>query len=128
MDIFVLVSKLLGIYLVVSGLFLLFKTKAVPLVLKDFLNHRSVSFLTGVILIFLSSMFIIQHSIWDGGWRMVITIIAWLTLLKGIVYIFFPKSFKWMTTGSEKMFRLWGIISIVFGIYLFFLSDIKVLF
>lgn len=122
MDIFVLVSKILGIYLVISGLFLILKTKTVPHLLKDFFGNQAIVFLTGVILIFLSSIFIIQYNVWDGTWKTLITIFAWLTLLKGITYIFFPKSLDWMIKKSDKMFKLWGVVSLIVGVYLYFLG------
>lgn len=34
---------------------------------------------------------ILIHNIWDGSWRVIITIIVWLVLLKGIARVFFPE-------------------------------------
>jgi hypothetical protein len=123
MDIFVLVSKVLGIYLVVSGLFLIFRAKTVPLLLKDFFDHPAIGFLTGVILIFLSSMFLLVHNVWNNSWQTIITVFAWLTLLKGLAYIFIPSKLSVMTI---KKFRgwanVWGVVAIVIGCYLFYLG------
>jgi len=69
MDVLVLTSKLLGVYLGVSGLFLIFKSKTVPHLLEDFFEHRAVTYLTGIILIFLSSMYLIQYNIWTDTWH-----------------------------------------------------------
>ena len=58
MDTTLLVAKILGIYLVISGLFLLIRGKSIPHLLKDFFNHPAIVYLTGVILVFLSSLYL----------------------------------------------------------------------
>lgn len=123
MDILVLTSKILGIYLVVSGLFLIFKAKTVPFLLKDFFDHPAIVYLTGIILIFLSSMYLIQYNIWDHTWKTIITIFAWLVLLKGLAYIFLPKTLNEISVRKfRSWFNVWGVVAILVGIYLFRLS------
>lgn len=123
MDIFVLTSKILGVYLVVSGLFLIFKSKSVPLLLKDFFNHPATVFLTGIILIFLSSMFLIQHNVWGKSWKTVITVFVWLVLLKGLAYVFTPNLLSELSIKKFRgWFGAWGLVAIVAGIYLFRLA------
>lgn len=123
MDITILVLKILGIYMVVSGLFILFKGKTVPHLLKDFFDHPATVYLTGIILIFLSSMYLIQYNVWDGTWRTIVTVFVWLVMLKGLVYIFFPKIISEETINKMRnLFGAYGLIAVVVGIYLFFLK------
>ena len=121
MDTTILVAKVLGIYLVVSGLFLLLKGKTVPHLLRDFFDHPAIVYLAGAILIFLSSMYLLQYNIWDGTWRTPVTILVWLVLLKGITYIFAPQALSEMTIKkSRPLFGFYGLIAIVIGVALFF--------
>ncbi|MFA6353731.1 MAG: hypothetical protein WCW93_02255 [Candidatus Paceibacterota bacterium] len=123
MDFTILVAKILGIYLIVSGLFLIFKGKTVPHLLKDFFDHPAIVYLTGVILIFLSSMYLVQYNIWDGTWKVIITIFAWITMLKGLSYILFPQALNKMVVAKfRKSFGIYGAVAIIMGIYLFFLG------
>jgi len=123
MDITLLVAKIFGIYLVVSGLFLIFKGKAIPHLLKDFFGHPATVYLTGIILIFLSSMYLIQYNIWDGTWRVIITIVAWFAMLKGVLYIFAPGVLSETVIKKFKgLFGVYGLIAIIVGLYLFFLN------
>ncbi|MFH1366226.1 MAG: hypothetical protein ABIG99_02465 [Patescibacteria group bacterium] len=123
MDIIILVAKILGIYLVVSGLFLIIKGKTIPHLLKDFFDHPAIIYLTGVILIFLSSMYLIQYNIWDGTWRVVVTFFVWLVLLKGLTYIFFPQIFnEEFVKKFRNSFGAYGALAILIGLYLFFLN------
>ncbi len=123
MDITILVSKILGIYSVLAGFFLIFKGKSLPHMMKDFFDHPAMLYLTGVILVFLSSMYLIQYNIWDGTWKTLITIFAWATMVKGVMYIFFPKMLGDMAiTKYKKFFNLFGVMAIIAGVYLFFLG------
>lgn len=121
MELTVLVAKVLGIYLVVSGLFLIVKGKTVPHLLKDFFNHPAVMYLTGAILVLLSSMYLLEHNDWSGGWNTPVTILVWLVFLKGITYIFAPQALSEMALKqSKKLFSTYGVIAILVGIWLFF--------
>lgn len=123
MDITVLVAKIFGVYLVVAGLFLLFKGKTIPNLLKDFFNHPAVCYLTGIILVFLSSMYLIQYNIWDNTWKTFITVFVWIVLLKGLAYVFIPKTLGEITVKKFRgLFVLYGLVAIIVGLYLFFMN------
>ncbi|MFA6278665.1 MAG: hypothetical protein WCS97_00875 [Candidatus Paceibacterota bacterium] len=121
MDISLVAAKILGVYLVVSGLFLIIRGKTIPRLLKDFFDHPAVVYLAGVILIFLSSLMLIQNNVWDGTWKTVITIFSWLVLLKGIAYILAPDSLhKFVNKKLLSMpFNVYGIIAVAAGIFLY---------
>lgn len=123
MDITLLTAKILGVYLVVSGLFLILRGKTIPHMLKDFFDHPAVVYLTGIILIFLSSMYLIQYNIWDGTWKALVTLFAWLVMVKGLTYIFLPHALNEMAIKKFKgVFGVYGLIAIIVGLYLFFLN------
>ena len=114
---------ILGVYLVVSGLFLIVKGNTIPHLLKDFFNHPAIVYLTGIILIFLSSMYLIQYNIWDGSWKVIATIFAWIVMLKGLAYIFVPNMLNEMAIKKFKgAFSTYGVIAIIVGVYLFLLK------
>jgi hypothetical protein len=123
MDIALIVAKLLGTYLVVSGLFLVIRGKTVPHLLNDFFDHPATLYLAGIILVCLSSLLLIENNIWDGTWRTLITVFAWLILLKGLAYIFFPDELnKTISKNTGSSYSAFGPIAIIIGLYLFFLG------
>jgi len=120
MDITILVAKVLGIYLVVSGLFLVFRGKAIPHLLKDLFGHPAVIYLIGILMIFLSSMYLIQYNIWDGTWKTLITVFVWAVMIKGLLYIFAPQILSELAIRkSRSAFAAWGIVAVAAGLYLF---------
>ncbi len=123
MDISLVVAKLLGTYLIVSGLFLFFHGKSVPRLLRDFFDHPAIVYLTGVILIFLSTFYLVENNIWDGTWRTVITAFVWLVLLKGLAYIFAPEMVERLVT-KKLLARVstYGVVAIIAGISLSYIG------
>ena len=123
MDTPILVAKVLGIYLTISGLFLLVKGRTLPHLLRDFFGHPAIVYLAGVILVFLSSMYLLNYNVWDSSWKTIITFFVWIVLLKGLVYIFAPKALSEMAIERNKsMFKVYGVIAVALGLYLFFLN------
>jgi hypothetical protein len=121
MDISLVAAKILGVYLVVSGLFLIFRGKTIPRLLKDFFDHPAVVYLAGAMLIFLSTLMLVQTNIWDGSWRTVVTIFSWLILFKGVAYVIAPDALhKFVNKKLLSMpFNVYGIIAIAAGLFLY---------
>jgi len=123
MDTTTIVAKVMGIYLVVAGIFLILKGKSVPHLLEDFFDHPAITFLSGIILIFLSSMYLIQYNIWNGTWQTVVTVFVWLVTLKGLIYVFIPRLLSEIVIKKSRgLFGAYGLIAILVGFYLFFLN------
>lgn len=122
MEITFLIAKIMGIYMMVSGFVLILKGKSLIMIMKDFYDHPALMYLTGTILIFLSSIYLIQFNLWDFTYRAVVTIFVWLIMLKGLSYIFIPKFLSEIPIKKyQKYFVLYGFVSIFVGVYLFLL-------
>jgi len=123
MDIALIVAQILGVYLIVSGLFLLMRGKTVPHLLKDFFGHPATVYLTGLILVTLAALLLIENNIWDGTWRTIITVLAWIILLKGLAYVFVPEALhKMLTRKLLGSLNVYGLVAVAAGLYLFFLG------
>jgi uncharacterized membrane protein HdeD (DUF308 family) len=123
MDTSILFLKILALYFVVSGLFLLFKGKTLPFILKDFFNHPAIVFLTGIILLFLGGGVLIQiyASVSDSLVQVLVIIFGWLVLLKGLSYIFMPKALENISLKKfDSWFGVLGVFTIIIGVVLFF--------
>jgi hypothetical protein len=121
MDTTILVAKVIGIYLVLSGLLLITKKKTFSLILQDYFGHPAIMYLTGVILVFLSASYLLQYNIWDGTMRTLVTFVMWLLLIKGVLIIFVPKAFSKMNMDKWRgIFGFYGALAVIAGVYLFF--------
>lgn len=120
MDNTMIILKIVAIYYTFSGLMMIFKRKTLALVLKDFFSHPSVPWITGVFMVFLGGLLVLTHNIWTGDWKIIlVTIMSWLILLKGLVYMVWPDKMA----STVKGFKSWsipvGVIILIIGIILF---------
>lgn len=113
-----IIIKALSIYLVVSGFFVLFRGKTLPLVLKDMIEHRAVMWLAGFLLIMISGPLV-----FGSNESLFVTVIGWLIVIKGALYILAPEFFtRFVFTIARPLLVLLSIIIILFGFLLYGMS------
>ncbi|KEK24078.1 hypothetical protein [Bacillus gaemokensis] len=92
------VSTFLGLFwgwvtVIISGI--LFVRPSVLRELKKLVvEDRGFGIMYGFLSIFLGLGTVILHNVWEFSWQGLITIIAWLSLLKGIYIIAYPEPSK----------------------------------
>ena len=119
METTLLVAKVMGVYLIISGLFLLIRGKSLPMMMKDFFDHPAIVYLTGVILIFISTLYLVGNNVWDGTCNTVVTIFVWMVLAKGIAYVLFPEVLHKVSNNfMVKGLNIYGVVGIVIGLSL----------
>jgi len=118
----ILLAQIFGLYLLIVGASLLINHKKLRRVFNDFGNHYSTVFTTGLFTLLLGLLLVLNHNIWEGEmWIIVVTVISWLTLLKGVTIVLLPiDSFKkvMQVVNNENVYRIASVVSIVVGLYL----------
>ena len=59
-------------------------------------------FMSGTYTLIIGVALVVGHNVWDGSWRVVITVIGYLTLLKGIVLLAWPDAMLEITKGMQE--------------------------
>lgn len=118
-----LIAQVLGVYLLVSGLFLIFRGKTLAMLLKDLFEHPAVMHLAGAMMVFGGAFLVLRGSSTEDPLSTFVMIISWLILAKGIAYILFPewlhKTVKRFSTMSLSML---GAVVAGIGFYLVFIA------
>lgn len=114
----VIVLKALSVYMVVTGALLMFRGKTLPLVLKDFVEHRAMMWLAGLVLILMGSPLVFA-----ADQTLLVTVLGWLILLKGITYILFPEMIsRSVVKMSRTLLAVLGVVVIAFGVFVYTLA------
>ncbi|MBN4077289.1 hypothetical protein JYT19_00090 [Sulfobacillus acidophilus] len=92
-------AKFLGVYLAVFGIAFLLNKKQSNRVMKALLEGAGLQFYIGMITTLLGAFIVVKHNIWVRDWPVIITILGWITLLKGIGYTLSTKQL--MTFGKK---------------------------
>lgn len=115
-----IIAKTIGIYFMVSGLFVLLNRRTLAQLLKDLFDHRAVTYIIGAIMVIAGGALVLSNKNVDGI-STFIEVISWAILIKGIFYIFFPEIMYDMAKNmSRATFALGGLMIAAVGIYLTF--------
>lgn len=115
-------AQILGIYLIIMGMMVL----VCPRPLDDFISsidsHPALAFLAATMAIILGIVMIVFHNLWVWDWRLIVTLIAWLTLIKGLVWMIIPEM---PIKFSKRIYRgplhyILGILVVLLGCFLFY--------
>lgn len=85
-------------------------------------EDKTVTISTGYITFLLGLITVTLHSYWTFDLRIAITILGWVTLIKGIEKIVFPDRVHNMAQKFKSRQSLWGFSILLIGIFYFWLS------
>ncbi len=91
MDTSQFLSKAIGIYLIVVSLAMELNAQQFMTNVTHLIHDGPLMFVTGFFTLILGILMVLSHNIWQWGWRVLVTIVCWLTLLKGINFLVYPQ-------------------------------------
>ncbi len=92
-------------------------------IVKDFSDNLGLVYVSGLFNLIIGLLVILSHNIWVADWRVLITIMGWLALTKGIVRLFFPEKLpKLAKKVSESWFMVICALFLSIGIYLTYIG------
>ena len=123
MELSIFLAKLLGIYLIIIALDMLFRIREVEASVKDFASSKGLIAFSGSTSIFVGLIIILMHPFYDWNWMGLITILGWLLVIRGIMRFLCP---TYMHKRLVPLFhgRYWliGLILLIIGIYLAYMG------
>jgi hypothetical protein len=86
-------------------------------------HDAPVLFVFGLVIVAAGVAMVLTHNIWSGGaLPVIVTLVGWLTLIKGLAFLFFPPpaAVGIMVWGSawEQYYFVDVALAVVLGIYL----------
>lgn len=85
------IAGLIGPLFMAIAAFMAIRRDAFAEFAKAAANDRPLIFLAGVLLLMAGLAIIQTHNLWVGDWRVIVTILGWLTFLGGLLRIFIPE-------------------------------------
>lgn len=85
-------------------------------------DNPAITVSTGYITFLLGLATVVAHNLWVADWRVAVTILGWVTLLKGIEKIAFPDRINRLAQKFAGRQTLWGWVITLIGAWFFWLS------
>ncbi len=119
-DISIILARFWGSLFIILGLLSLFAHFLGRVI--SYTEEKSITISTGYITFLLGLITVVLHNIWVTNWRLGITVLGWITLLKGIEKIGFPDRINMRAQMFAKMQTLWSIVILLIGAWFFWMS------
>ena len=121
MGISLILAKILGAFFTIIGVSVILRRNELEKIVEEFTKSRMLSFIMGEFILIAGLFILALHNVWEYNWRTIITVIGWLTAIKGATYLMLPqKDFKKVIEvfNKKNLYSLWGVLIIALGIYL----------
>jgi len=124
----IFLAKVFGPYCLIVATGVLLNQKLYWTMLEEFIQNNKLLYVGGVIALLCGLLTVVVHNVWVVGWPVIITVLGWISLLKGVWVIVFPGSVPKLTAYHLKnpplmAFRL--VVVLVAGAILTFFGYVN---
>ena len=120
MELSIFLARWFGIYMLAVGALWALRGDVLAEVIDEFFSNRGMMFFSGLMALAVGIAIAIGHTVWEPNWRGLITLFAYLSILKGVARIGFPdvprKSAVWLTSGGRRWLLI-GLALVVGGYF-----------
>ena len=117
------IAQIIGLLFCIDAVGVLVNTAFYRRIVEEFIESPALCYLGGILALFFGLFILNFNNAWTADWTVVITIIGWLSVVKGVLLIVFPNVYlqfaNWMRMG-DAMMRYIGIIYLLLGLFLTF--------
>ena len=116
-------SRLIGLYCVLVVPSMIIRKQATVFAVEALLRNLSMMLVLGIITVIAGLAMVLAHNIWRGGaLPVVVTLVGWLALIKGLLILILPADavaeilMSWLR--HPQLFYVSMILPLLLGIYL----------
>jgi len=105
----ILLARIIGPTFLIIGIGVLLNPAYYGAMIKNFVKDAELYYFSGALALVTGISILLFHNIWVADWRVVITLIGWMSLAKGVGRIMFP------TKGAKIADKIIDLYSAVYG-------------
>jgi uncharacterized protein YjeT (DUF2065 family) len=112
------IARLIGPLFLVMGLGMMAEPDTVRALSAEFLSNLSLIYLAGMLALVAGLAIVNAHNLWVADWRVIITILGWLSVIGGVIRLLFPAQVQSLGTGiisNPHAMIVGGVIVLVIG-------------
>jgi len=120
MEITIFFARLWGSFFIIFGLLFIITRQLGKTI--EMTDDKAFVISTGYITLLMGLVTVILHNVWVASWEVVITILGWSTLIKGIMKVGFPEKIHKEAQRFKKKQELSAIFLMIVGAWLMWMS------
>lgn len=127
MNVSIAIAQVLGIVLTVTGLSVAVNRKNTSTALDKVVQDRGFLWVWGFLILTTGSVLIVMNSAWASGLQWFITILGWLTLIKGAFILLLPGPAiaLYRKCNTDIVLLFGGIVAFVVGLVLLYFGFVQ---
>ncbi|HET7680661.1 MAG TPA: hypothetical protein VFK79_11060 [Xanthobacteraceae bacterium] len=117
----IFLARLLGPALLIAGVGILLNQRYYRGMTNEFIASRPLFYLASIIGVIAGLAIVLVHNVWVLNWRVLITLLGWLNLIRGALSILLPEqsfAFAGRTVAGQYMPRIGGAFALLVGLAL----------
>ena len=117
------IAGLIGPTLVAIATGMLLNLGSFPAIAEQVSRDPALILVSGILLFIAGLAIVRAHNLWTGGWPVLVTILAWLAVLGGLVRILFPTRLAALAAGlaqSSGLIATAAVVLLALGAFLSF--------
>jgi uncharacterized membrane protein len=121
----IFIARIFGLCYLILGIGFLFNRKAFQRVMDDFCKNAAIVFYGGLFALVIGLVIVLTHNRWVAQWAVMITIIGWAALIKGIWLVVFPDTvirFMSVYQKNESLLSFQAFVALALGVVFTFLG------
>jgi hypothetical protein len=115
-------ASIFGPLLMIVGIWMLFYHENMVKVCASCKNTPSVQYLMGVIKLLVGLTILSQYNIWDWSLPLLVTLLGWVILIRGLMALFVPQLSMKMSVGDPGWLKIKGVVPLIWGFGLCWLA------
>ncbi len=116
------IASVFGPLFIIVGIWNLLFNEKIKKVVSCFEKNPSALYQMGIINLILGLSIVNSFNIWMWNFELLVTIMGWLFIVRGILVFFYTKGMIKLIKTSEKLSTIGGIIAIFWGIGLCYIA------
>lgn len=90
MELSIFFARLFGLYCLIFAAIWICRQKEMNAVMKSIISSEALIAFSGILDILFGLVIVLVHPLWVWNWRLIITLLGYLILIRGIVRLAFP--------------------------------------
>jgi hypothetical protein len=128
MELSIFIAKIASVIYLSAAVGAVFSTDHYRRLCDDMFKNAALTYLMGFTAVILGAVMVNYHNAWRKDWTVLVTLLGWLALMKGVLIIAFP---KFVQSYSRPMFEGKGlqffpyvaaVVGLLFGYFGFVLG------
>lgn len=111
-------ASIFGPLLIITSFWTLLYKDNMKKVLDSLKKTPALVYFIGVLNVLIGMAFVTSFNYWYMGVEVLVTLLGWLFLIRGLILMFFPKAFEKMLQNFQSSYILFSLIGIAWGIAL----------